>query len=141
MSGGVSRFLFSIPQERNHMKDAPVAKILSRILIQQTLPFGSVTDLARSMSRRIDEHTEGSKSLRENIAGKRPPHAFVAPVTNKRARRHRLFSLCPRLIEYNHVREPAQCRFVPSAIFSDNHVRTLRIALHDSLYFAQIVFG
>ena len=39
MSGGVSRFTFPIWQGRNRLKYPPVTKILSRIVIRQTLPM------------------------------------------------------------------------------------------------------
>src|SRR5262249_62286895 len=56
MAGGVSRFLFSIPQERNRLEVSPVAKILSRILLRQTLPFWQcIQILARSISGRTDD--------------------------------------------------------------------------------------
>src|SRR6266487_3982158 len=67
MSGGVSRFLFSIPQKRNRLKYPPVAKILSRILIRQTLPFWQcIQILARSISGRADDALPQDQTERIN---------------------------------------------------------------------------
>ena len=62
--GGLSRFLFWLPQERNRLKYPPVAKILSRILFRQTLPFGSVSRYWPALY--LDELTTHSAGLNWN---------------------------------------------------------------------------
>src|SRR6266542_6801933 len=48
MSGRISSFFFSNPQEQNRLKYSPVAKILLRILIRQTLKRGAAQTWGRS---------------------------------------------------------------------------------------------
>jgi hypothetical protein len=68
MFGRISRFFFSIPQEQNRLKYSPVAKILSRILIRQTLHFSSVSRLARSISRSSRRTDDGHRRIELNDA-------------------------------------------------------------------------
>ena len=54
----ITFFCFGLPQERNRLKYLPVAKILSRILNPQTLPFWQcIQILARSISGRTERRS------------------------------------------------------------------------------------
>jgi len=50
MSGGISRFLFSIPQERKRLKYPPVTKSCQELLIWQTLPIWQYIIATRTLA-------------------------------------------------------------------------------------------